>query len=208
MAKISPVTGSEWIKKIFKTLSMYQSNIILGMRVFIDETYVHEDSSKIYLLEDIGKIKKVKKQPRGISRNKICILMATDGRQSIGHIVCHGRPQRKLVYNICKRHLMKQSTIIGDIDTSLTYTANMMDLNRITYKSNTYEAYENLEAIDQLCARFKFFIDKHRGFKKDVLQDYINLFIFIDNEKKLENDLYKITMKLLIMMFNYIKSDE
>ena len=29
-----------------------------------------------------------------------------------------------------------------------------MDLKRIMYKSNTYEAYENLEPIDQLCARF------------------------------------------------------
>ena len=78
VAKISPVTGVEWMKKIFKTLNHYQENIILGKKVYIDETYVHEDSSKIYFLDDIGKIKKVKKQPRGISRNKICILLATD----------------------------------------------------------------------------------------------------------------------------------
>ena len=83
-----------------------------------------------------------------------------------------------------------------------------MDLKRIMYKSNTYEAYENLEAIDQLCARFKFFIDKHRGFKKRFLVDYINLFIFIDNEKKIEKDLYKITLKLLKMMFEYNKSSK
>ena len=76
------------------------------------------------------------------------------------------------------------------------------------YKSNTYEAYENLEPIDQLCARFKFFIDKHRGFKKKFLADYINLFIFIDNEKKIEKDLYKTTLKLLKMMFEYNKSSK
>ena len=38
--------------------------------------------------------------------------------------------------------------------------------------------------------------------------DYINLFIFIDNEKKIEKDLYKITLKLLKMMFEYNKSSK
>ena len=101
------------MKKIFKTLNHYQENIILGKKIYIDETYVHEDSSKIYFLDDIGKIKKVKKKPRGIPRNKICILLATDEDKSIGYIVCHGRPQRKRIYNICKDHLIKQSTVIG-----------------------------------------------------------------------------------------------
>ena len=205
VAKISVVTGAKWMKKIFKTLRDYQKDVTLGKTVYIDETYVHEDASKIYLLEEVGKIKKVRKQPRGISRNKICILMATDETQSIGQIVCHGRPQRKLVYDICKKHITNDSTLIGDIDTSLTYTSKLMELKRETYKSNTYEAYKKLEPIDQLCARFKFFIDKHRGFKKDVLQDYINLFIFIENTKNHEKDLYKITIKLFSMMFDYKK---
>ena len=38
VAKISPVTGVEWMKKIFKTLNHYQENIILGKKVYIDET--------------------------------------------------------------------------------------------------------------------------------------------------------------------------
>ena len=65
-------------EKIFQTLRSYQSNIKLENIVYKDETYVHDDSSKIYLLEEVRKIKKIKKQPRGISRNKICIIVATD----------------------------------------------------------------------------------------------------------------------------------
>ena len=90
-------------EKIFQTLRSYQSNIKLENIVYKDETYVHDDSSKIYLLEEVRKIKKIKKQPRGISRNKICIIVATDTEKSISYIVCHGRSQRKLVYNICKK---------------------------------------------------------------------------------------------------------
>ena len=87
-----------------------------------------------------------------------------------------------------------------------TYTAKEMNLDRTMIKSNTYEAYETLAPIDQLCNRFKFFIDKHRGFKKDILQDYINLFIFIDNEMHNENDLYLVTIKLLKLILECKKS--
>lgn len=167
--KISTVTGSIWMKKIFKVLKNYQDDIVLNSPVFIDETYVHEDASKIEYKDEIGKIKKVKKQPRGISRNKICILIATDKKKSFALIVNHGRPQRMKNYEICKKHIVPGSHLIGDEDTSLTYTANQMKLSREMYKSNTEEAYEHLEPIDQLCSRYKFFLGKHKGFKKEIL---------------------------------------
>lgn len=201
-AKISTVTGSEWMKKIFKAISNYQDNIILQGDVFIDETYIHEDSSKLFFYDEIGKIKKVKKQPRGISRNKICILVATDKMHSFAKIICHGRPQRILNYAVCKQHLGNDVHLIGDQDTSLTYTVKRMKLKRTTYKVNTEEAYEKLEPIDQLCSRFKYFISKHRGFKKELLQDYINLFIFIENENRKNINLYVTTVKLLKILIN------
>jgi transposase-like protein len=201
-AKISTVTGTAWMKKIFNALSNYQDTIILDKTIYIDETYVHEDASKIIYMDEIGKSKKVKKQPRGISRNKICILVATDNKRSFAEMVNHGRPKRIKNYEISKKHIQDESLIIGDEDNSLTYTAKELNLSREMYKSNTEEAYEKLAPIDQLCSRLKFFLDKHRGFKKDILQDYINLFIFIDNEKSEENDLFEITIKLMKMIIN------
>lgn len=207
-AKISPVTGSVWMRKIFLTLKDYQDSICLGKEVFIDETYVHEDKSKIFYYEELGKIKKVKKQPRGISRNKICILLATDKKNSFAEIEGKGRPHRDKNYSICQKHITEGSHLIGDEDTSMTYTVECMKLKRTMYKGGTETSYKELVPIDQLCNRFKFFINKHRGFKKDLLQDYINLFIFIDNENNEENDLYKVTMKLLKMMFEYKKTSK
>lgn len=201
VSKVSLVTGSEWLNKIFETLKNYQNSIILDRKVYIDETYVHEDKSKIYYLEDIGKVKRVRKEPRGISRNKICILLATDEKKSFGEIVCHGRPQREKNYLICKRHIQEHSNVIGDEDNSLVYTSNIMKWDRVQIKAYTEEAFDKLKPIDSLCNRFKFFLNKHRGFKKDLLQDYINLFMFIDNESNKEYDIYKITMHLLKLMF-------
>lgn len=201
-AKISLVTGSFWMKKIFKALKTYQDNILLDKTIYIDETFVHEDASKIEYKEEIGKIRKVKQKYRGISRNKICILIATDQKLSFAYATNHGRPQRLINYEVCKKHITPGSLLISDIDNSLVYTANQLNLKRITYKSNTEEAYENLEPIDTLCGQLKLFLNKHRGFKKDILQDYINLFIFIENEKNIENDLYEVTIKLLKMIIS------
>lgn len=199
-AKISTITASKWLEKVFWSLRNYQDNIILNKEVYIDETYVQEDKSKIYLLEETGKVKKTRKQPRGISRNKICILAATDNYKSFMEVECHGRPQRLKNYEICKKHIQEGSLLIGDEDTSMAYAAKQLNCTREMHKSYTDESFITLEPIDQLCKRFKFFISKHKGFTKDRLQDYINLFVFIDNEKKRETDLYKITTKLLKIM--------
>lgn len=202
-AKISIPTGTAWLHKIFIALKDYQNSIILNNKIYIDETYIHVDKSKIKYLDEIGKIRKVPKMPRGLSKNKICILLATDTRKSFAEVCCFGLPQKEPNLIICKKHIKNNSLIIGDEDNSLTLSAHELDLKRIQYKSNTIEAYENLEPIDQLCNRLKFFIDKHRGFLQDYLPDYLNLFIFIDNMKSENIDLYKTTTKLLEILFNY-----
>lgn len=206
VAKISLVTGSSWMKKIFKALKEYQKTIILHDTIYIDETFIHEDKSKIYYMEEIGKVRKVPKQPRGISRNKICILVATDTCKSFAEIVCHGRPQKDINYEICKKHIMNEAKVIGDEDTSLTHASKNMNWNRTQVKGNTEKSYEILKPVDELCGRLKFFMNKHRGFKKHLLQDFLNLFIFIDNEMHTENDLYKVTMKLMKLIIDESKS--
>ena len=60
-SKISQPTGAEWIKKVFQVLKTYQENIILGDRFYIDETYVHVDSSQVQYKDEIGKIRKTLK---------------------------------------------------------------------------------------------------------------------------------------------------
>ena len=97
-------------------------------------------------------------------------MIATDKKKSFALRVNNGRPQRLKNFEICKKHIMPGSHLIGDEDTSLTCTANQLNLSREMYKSNTEEAYEHLEPIDQLCSRFKLFLAKHRGFKKSYFR--------------------------------------
>lgn len=133
-------------------------------------------------------------------------MVATDKLNSFAEIVGIGRPSRIKNYQICKKHILQNSILVGDMDTSIVYTANELHLKREIYKSNTYDSFNALKPIDQLCNRLKFFLNKHRGFKKEVLQDYLNLFIFIDtNLVKLT--LFDTTKKLLMLLLRPKKRD-
>jgi len=46
------------MRKIFLTLKDYQDSICLGKEVFIDETYVHEDKSKIFYMKSWARSRK------------------------------------------------------------------------------------------------------------------------------------------------------
>ena len=70
---------------------------------------------------------------------------------------------------------MDGSVLIGNEDTlliytakemELIYTAKEMELQRKMYKSNTEEAYKELEPINQLCSRYRFFWINAEDFKK------------------------------------------
>lgn len=90
----------------------------------------------------------------------------TDNTCSFAEVVNHGRPKRIKNYEICKRHINPGSLIIGDEDTSLTYTANELNLRRKMYKSGTKEVYKNLEPVDKLCSRLNFFSINIEDLKK------------------------------------------
>lgn len=207
-AKISIVTGTSWIHKIFDVIKNYQDSICLEGTIYVDETYVNEDKSKIFYKEEIGNTKKVRKKLKGISRNKIGILFGTNNKGCFAKIINHGFPRKDKNLEICKAHIKPRSLIIGDEDNSLTLAAKELNLNRIMYKSNTLEAYDNLEPIDNLIGDFKFFIDKHRGFTKKFLQDYINLFIYLKNMKAKSYSSHYIATELLKMMIKYEKKQD
>lgn len=199
-AKVSQPTGSAWASKIFDAIDGYQDSIRLSGRLWADEAYVDVDTSERYVKQEIGKVKKVRKKPRGISRNKICVLTITDGRRCCAFVCGTGRPRKLKNLELCRKHVAPGSTLVGDIDTSMNLAANELGLKREMYKSNTYEAYEKLEPIDGVCDRFKLFIRKHRGFSKKSLQKWCNLFVFTENEKSSNPDIFVASEKLIKMI--------
>lgn len=67
-------TGRYWLKKIFLCIEKYQDAIILESKAFVDETYLS------VMPKDLDR--KDGKKLRGLSRNKLCIVTATDGSRT------------------------------------------------------------------------------------------------------------------------------
>ena len=54
-----------------------------------------------------------KKHPRGLSKTKICIVVAIDSSKNMLAVICgHGKPSSKRVYAALKDHIRPGSTII------------------------------------------------------------------------------------------------
>ncbi|MDQ9889225.1 hypothetical protein, partial [Acinetobacter pittii] len=71
----SNTTGQYWLIKVFEVLKGIQDDVVLDGRIWLDETYFSKKKS--------DEILKDGKKLRGISRNKIGVGVATDGKHSI-----------------------------------------------------------------------------------------------------------------------------
>lgn len=114
----------------------------------------------------------------------------------------HGRPQRMKNCEVCKKHIMFGSLLIGDEDTALTYNAFQKDLGREMYKSNTEETYEHLKPVDQLCRRYKFFLESMKGSRRNFFKTS-PIYLYSWKRKKKTEELFEKTIKLMKMMIDY-----
>ena len=75
---IASNTAELWRKKIFSTVDNYQDHLRLYNRVWIDETYIED----YQVLESDNN----EKHPRGLSKTKICIVVAIDSNKNMAMI--------------------------------------------------------------------------------------------------------------------------
>ena len=73
---ISSNIAKIWHKKIFNTVNNYQDHLVLSDTIWIDETYIED-----YEIEVISKGKHL----RGLSRSKMCIVVAIDNHKNMIH---------------------------------------------------------------------------------------------------------------------------
>ena len=74
-------TSKYWLEKLFLTLENSQNNVILNGTVWLDETY-YSLMMRERVRDGSGRLL------RGLSRNQICIGVATDKKHTI--LLCRG----------------------------------------------------------------------------------------------------------------------
>lgn len=184
-------TTDLWRKKIFETVNNYQDHIKLYDQIFIDETYL-EDYNVLAIKQD-------NKHLRGLSRSKICIVVAIDSYKNMVAIVSgHGKPSSKMITSALGSHITPNATIIHDGDHSHYQLIKKLKLKEEVYKANNKDEYylKNMALINNMCAWLKRYIWRFIGMDINNLQSYLNWFIYLQRVKR-DNEKWPKTSRIL-----------
>ena len=193
-------TSKYWLEKLFLTLENSQNNVILSEKVWLDETYYSVIMGD-RIRDENGHLL------RGLSRNQICIGVATDKKHTICFFEGYGKPNQKQSYETFKDHIAPGSTLIHDKEKTHRKLAEKLSLKSVCYSSKELRGLadsENpLEPVNRVHCLLKMFLNAHSGFSRDDLQGYLDLYSFVINEPK--DHLEKVE-KIIKMVFENPKS--
>lgn len=144
---------------------------------------------------------------RGLSRNQICIGVATDKKHTICFVEGFGKPSQKRSYETFQKHIKPGSTLIHDKEMTHKKLVADLGLNSVCYSSKELKGLadsENpLNPVNRIHCLLKMFLNAHSGFNREDLQNYLNLYSFAINPP--DDHLEKVE-KIIKMVFDNPKS--
>ena len=171
-------TSRYWLEKLFLILQSYQDEIVLSGRVWLDETY-YSVMTKDRTLNEDGT------SPRGLSRNKICIGVGTDKKNTVIIAEGYGKPSQKMSYDSFVKHISPGATLVHDKESTHKKLVKELSLTSEEYGSKELkglEDFENpLDPVNHLHYLIKRFLYAHSGFERSEIQGYLNLYAFTLN---------------------------
>ena len=171
-------TAELWRKKIFETVNGYQGHLKLYERVWLDETYI-DDYSIIHNPFD--------KRKRGLSRDKICIVVAIDIYKNMVAVICgHGKPSSRRIRKALESHIVPGATVVHDGETSHNELIRKLNCTSEVYKADSKdpEYIEHMALINNMCGWLKRYIWHFIGMNIANLQSYLNWFIYLQRCKR------------------------
>ena len=171
-------TSKYWLEKLFLTLQGSQDGIILSGKVWLDETYYS------VIMRDRERDEKGHLLP-GLSRNQICIGVATDKERTICILEGFGKPTQESSYGAFKNHIQAGSVLIHDKEVTHKKLVGELGLTSKAFSSKDMKGLadsENpLNPVNRIHNLLKMFLNAHSGFNRDDLQGYLNLYAFVIN---------------------------
>lgn len=177
---IASNTAELWRKKIFQSVTGYQDHLILSDTVFIDETYIED-------YQILGK--QDGKHLRGLSRTKICIVVAIDIHKNMVAIICgHGKPSSRRISNALEKHIKPGSKLIHDGEKSHNKLIDNLKLDSEVHKADSKDQVDidSMALINNMCGWLKRYINRFIGMDVNNLQSYLNWFIYLHRVKEYE----------------------
>ena len=174
-------TSKYWLEKLFLTLENSQNNVVLSDTVWLDETYYSVIMGD-RIRDENGHLL------RGLSRDQICIGVATDKKNTVCFFEGYGKPNQKCSFETFKEHIVPGSTLIHDKENTHKKLVEQLSLKSVCYSSKELKGLadsENpLEPVNRVHCMLKMFLNAHSGFSRSDLQGYLDLYSFVINEPK------------------------
>lgn len=179
-------TSIYWLHKIFLVLRNWQDEIVLKGKVYFDEMFYTVIKSDIETKDG--------KKLRGLSHNQHCIGIGCDGAKTIAIVEGLGKTSTDLTWDIFSKHIEEGSHLIHDDEKAHRKLVKELNLVDESYNSNYLKTKEDkdnpLRPINHQCDLIRQFLNTHSGFDRKDLQDYLNLYCFMNSGHK--NKLEKI----------------
>ncbi len=175
IARVSHNTALLMRRKLFASISRWQSKAKLSGTVFIDEIYVPDS---IRPKSHFGPNR------RGLSKDKCCIFVAIDANMSmVASFVGHGSPTSKEISEALGGHLEKGGAKLIVHDGLRSHAKAVADSKSAEeiHKSTSKDP-NDLKAmllINSFCSWLQRFLGKFVGMDTEYLQDYLNWFVYL-----------------------------
>ena len=181
-------------EKIYKN-KIYEEPIIFGYYIHLYTDYTWNN----YFYTNFNDNEKL----RGLSRNQYCIGIGYDGTNIIAIVEGFGKTSSDLTKLTFINHIEENSRLIHDDEKAHRKLVKELKLVDESYSSawlKTKTDKENpLRPINHQCDLIRQFLNTHSGFDRDDLQDYLNLYCFMNSKPR--NKLEKVNI-LLELAFN------
>lgn len=151
---------------------------VLSNKVYIDEKYYKKRSDEL-THKDNGE------EPAGLSSNQLCIFTGCDNK---GFLYARangaGKASQQRCWDALGSHIARGSQLIHDEERAHKILVDRLELKSVTYNSKTISNLSDkenpLRPINEVHDRIEKFLNSHSGFKREHLQDYLNLFVFMN----------------------------
>lgn len=171
-------TTKYWVRKLFLLLVGVQDGILLGGKVWVDETFIKVRKGDVEKRPD-------GKEYRGLSRNQMCIGIACDRENAVFVFEGYGKTSKKKTLDAFSSHIKEGSHLIHDKEEGHSALVSKLGLTEEAYDSRKLKGIPDndnpLDRVNELCNLLQQFLSSHSGFNRDDIQDYLNLFSVMVN---------------------------
>ena len=174
----SPTTTKYWFKKIAIASKSYLDSVVLKGKVYLDTMFVTVEKSQL--------ITNSNKKLRGLSRKQICVLVATDLKHILAFELGLGKPNGEKIAAIMDERIEPRSTLFCDEDNSFNQLSQEQKLKVFSYNSKYLKTLDDnsnpIQPVNDAILLISDFLSSHKGFKRNELQDYLNV-VCVNNIK-------------------------